>query len=67
LEDGGEIALQIQMINPVGQLVELAHKLVLNEIPPLNDWLYTTGIIIGILFLGYAIFRSQEKNIIEKM
>jgi len=67
LEDAGDIAFAIQKINPVGQLVELAHKLVFNEIPPLNDWLYTTGIIFGILFLGYAIFQKKERNILEKV
>lgn len=67
LKDVGGIMLEIQKINPVGQLIELAHKIVFGEIPPLNEWLYTSAIIFGILFVGYALFRKLEKNVVEVM
>lgn len=67
LEDAQGIALVIQKINPLGQLIELAHKLVFGQIPPLNDWLYTTSIILGILFFGYALFQKFEKKALEQM
>jgi len=65
LEDAGGIVQTIQQINPLGQLVELAHKLVFGQIPLLSDWVYTGAIILGILLCGYALFQKLEKNIVE--
>jgi len=67
LEDAGEMALFIQSINPLGQIIELAHKVVFGQIPPIGDWLYTTAIVFGILGIGYAAFQRFQKNILEKM
>ena len=69
LEDlGGGVLSVIQSINPVGQLIELNHKIVVfGEIPPLSDWLYTSMFVFGILFFGYAIFRKYENKIIEEL
>ena len=68
IEDVEGILLTIQAINPVGQLIELNHKIVVwGEIPPLSDWLYTTMFVFGFLFVGYAIFRKFEKRIVEVM
>lgn len=62
------ILLEIQKINPLGQLIELGHKLVIDgTIPPLNDWLYTTGFILGILVLGYSIFHKLQERIVEEL
>ncbi len=67
LEDGKGIVLEIQKINPLGQLIEISHQIVFGNIPPLNDWLYTTVIIFGIFFAGYALFQKFEKNAMEQM
>ena len=68
IEDVEGILLTIQAINPVGQLIELNHKIVVwGEIPPLSDWLYTTMFVFSFLFVGYAIFRKFEKRIVDVM
>ena len=68
LKDVNGILLIIQSINPVGQIIELTHKIVVfGEIPPINDWLYTTMFVLAILFLGFAIFKKYENKIIEDM
>jgi len=61
------ILLEIQKINPLGQLIEIAHTLVINgQIPPLNDWLYTTAIVLGLFFVGYLVFSKMQGRIVEK-
>lgn len=56
----------IQSINPLGQIIELNHKIVVfGEIPEITDWLYTLGLVLVILILGYATFRKFEKRMIE--
>ena len=68
LDDAQEILLNIQAINPVGQLIELNHKIVVSGIvPPLEEWLYTSAFVFGILFFGYAIFRKFEKKVTEEL
>ena len=68
LEDAQDILLNIQWINPVGQLIELNHKIVvLGEFPSITEWLYTTTFVFAILFIGYAIFRKYEKRITEEL
>ena len=60
------ILLTIQSINPIGQVIELAHSVVVfGTIPPILDWVYTSSIIFGIFFAGYFIFHKLEKNIVE--
>ncbi len=62
------ILLQIHQLNPLGQLIEIAHKLVINgQIPPLGDWLYTASIIFGIFFLGFFVLNKLESRIVEKL
>jgi len=62
------ILLEIHKINPLGQLIEISHKLVINgEIPPLNEWLYAIFFIIGILFVGYIVNQKFEYKIAEKL
>jgi len=67
LEDAGGIALELQKINPLGQLIELAHKLVFGQIPPINDWVYATGMVFGILFIGYALFQKYQEKVVEEL
>ncbi len=60
------ILLSIQKINPLGQLIEISHKLVLEgQIPPLSEWLYTTFFVISIFLFGYFIFQKLEGKISE--
>ena len=62
------ILIKIQQINPLGQLIEIAHKLVIDgQIPPLNDWLYTTAFVFGILLIGYLIFYLLKERIVEEL
>lgn len=61
------ILLEIHKINPLGQIIELTHKIIFGEIPPLNDWLYTFSIILGILFVGYAVFQKLEGRLVEEL
>lgn len=67
LDDAGGIALEIQKINPLGQLIEIAHQIVFGNIPPIHEWLYTTSIIFGLFFVGYAFFQKFQKNAMEQM
>jgi len=58
--------LQIHSINPLGQIIEIAHKLVIDgQIPPSEDLLYTTAFVMGIFFVGYAIFHKFEQSVRE--
>ena len=62
------ILLEIHKFNPMGQIIELVHKLVVfGEVPPLQDWLYTVIMVFSILFIGYAIFKKYEYRILEEM
>jgi len=68
IENVKGILLQIQKINPLGQLIEISHKLVINgEIPALGEWAYTTLYILVIFFLGYFVFRKLEDKIVEEL
>jgi len=68
LEDVDGILLKIQSINPLGQLIEISHKLVINgQIPPLAEWTYTTIFILIILFSGYFVFHKLENKIVEEL
>lgn len=60
------ILLTIHQINPLGQLVEIAHNLVVyDKIPPIIDWVYPVVFTIAAVFIGYALFQKYEKKIIE--
>ena len=68
LEDVNGILLQIHQINPLGQLIEITHKLVINgQIPALHEWLYASSFVFAILLIGYAVFRKFEKRIVEEL
>lgn len=67
LEDAKGIMLEIHKFNPLGQLIEIGHKIVFGTIPPLEDWLYTSAIIFVILFVGYAIFTKYENRAVERI
>ena len=62
------ILLQIHQINPLGQLIEITHSLVIyGEIPPLVDWVYTTMFIAAIFFIGFFVFQKFEDKITEML
>jgi len=68
LNDALEILQIIQAINPVGQLIEITHQIVVfNQIPPLSDWLYTSFFVLAILIFGYSIFRKFESKVVEEL
>lgn len=58
--------LIIQQMNPLGQIMEFAHKVVVfGEIPSINEWAYTTTIILGIFFFGYFLFDKFQRKTVE--
>lgn len=60
--------LLIHRINPLGQLIEITHQIVLyNTIPPIYDWMYTTAIVLGIFFTGFVIFQKLKNTIMEDL
>lgn len=68
IDSASGFAIEIQKFNPIGQLIELGHHLILyGEIPTLNEWLYTAALILGILFFGFAIFQKYQKGILESI
>jgi len=68
LDDVNGILFHIQSINPLGQLIEIAHHLVIDgQIPSLTQWAYTIFLVLGIFFLGYAVFHKFENKIVEEL
>jgi len=68
LEDVDGILLEIHKINPLGQLIEITHQIVINgEIPPLIDWLYSSSFVAVILLVGYLVFRKYGKLVGEEL
>jgi len=68
LEDVSGILLEIQKINPLGQLIEISHQLVINgQVPQAFDWLYTTSFVLVILFSGYFVFKKFQNRIAEEL
>ena len=68
LKDANELLLSIHSINPIGQLIEINHEIILfGEIPPISDWLYTSAFVFGILFLGYGVFCKFQQKVIDEL
>ncbi len=68
LNDVEGFLVNIQYINPIGQLIELNHKLIVfGEVPPLSDWIYTSVFVFVILLVGYSVFRKFENKIVEDL
>lgn len=64
LNEADGILLTIHKINPLGQLIEIAHSIIIyGQIPPLSEWLYTTLLIFIVLGIGYTIFQKLENKI----
>jgi len=68
LSDANEILSSIHAVNPLGQIIELGHNvLVFGQIPPLNDWLYATMLVFIVLSVGYALFHRLQKHALERL
>jgi len=68
VKDVSGILLAIHKINPVGHIVELAHKIVVfREVPVLSEWLYALAFSIGIFFVGFMIFIKFQERIVEEI
>lgn len=67
VKDMGGIALEIQKVNPLGLLIEMAHQVVFNQIPSASEWIYTISFVFTILFVGYAIFQKFERRVVERI
>ena len=62
------VLLVIHKMNPLGQLIEISHSLVVGkEIPPLYDWIYTSVFIFSIFIIGFIIFHKYEKKVVEEI
>ena len=68
LKDVNGFLVGVQQLNPLGQIIELGHKLVVfGEIPPITDWVYTLVFVVGFFILGYAIFQKFQSKIVEEL
>ena len=62
------ILLTIHSINPVGQIVELGHQLVVfGNIPSLGEWLYVSSLVFIIFIIGFVTFKKLEKRALEAL
>ena len=56
------------LINPVAQILEMAHNSVLyGTLPSLSSVAYTVGVTFGILILGYFTFRHYQFKMVEEL
>jgi ABC-type polysaccharide/polyol phosphate export permease len=67
VKDTSGILQNIHAINPLGQIIELGHKIVFGQIPDASDWLITSVLVFSILFVGFGIFKKFEKNLLERL
>ena len=68
LEDTQGIVLEFHKFNPVGQLIELAHKVVVfGQVPELTEWLYSVFFILAIFIIGITIFRKFEARVVQEL
>ena len=62
------ILLAIQKINPLGQLIEISHKLVVwGEIPSFQEWMYTSAFVFAIFAIGYTVFQKYQIKTVEEL
>lgn len=58
---------KILIINPIANLIDVAHNITLYGIEPGIDIVYTFGIICMIFVTGYIIFRKLERRVVEEL
>ena len=58
---------KLVLLNPMAQLIEMAHNVVLyGTLPDFQDLAYTISIILVIFFVGYIVFRKMKDKIVEE-
>ena len=66
IENASGIILTIHKINPLGQIIELSHSLVVyGKVPPIETWAYVTIFVVAIFFIGYYTFNKLQPKIAE--
>ncbi len=68
LKDVDGILLTFHSINPLGQIIELTHKVVIGRtIPPVEDWAYAILLISIVFLIGYTVFHKLQNKIVEEL
>jgi len=67
VKDATGILQSIHSINPLGQIIEIGHKIVFGQIPSSQDWIIVFLMVFSILFAGFALFKKLEKNLVERL
>jgi len=58
---------KLVLLNPMAQLIEMAHNVTLyGLLPSFQNLSYTIGVILAIFFVGYMIFRKMKDRIVEE-
>lgn len=58
----------IIMLNPMAQIIDMSHNVVLYGIlPSIENVLYTVSVITVIFFVGYFIFKRLDSRVIEEL
>lgn len=65
LDNSSGILITLQKINPLGQMINMAHDIVFGQLPTLYDWTYSTVMVLAILFFGYAVFQKYQRRVNE--
>jgi len=65
VDEAQDTLLLIHQYNPLGQLVEIGHKLMFNEIPDVASWAYASVFCFAIFFVGFYFLKKSEKNLVE--
>lgn len=68
LENVNEKLLFLHSLNPLGQIIELGHKVVISgQIPSLNDLAYVSLLVFIVFFVGIITFQRFEKYSSEEL
>jgi len=68
VKDMPEDIKNILMLNPLATLIEMMHEVVLfDTVPSVNEFIYAASTSIGILLLGYFVFKKVEKRLVETL
>ncbi len=59
--------LEIHNYNPIGQIIDLTHKIIFNELESITEIIYPTIFVLVIFFVGFAIFQKFEERVLEKL